>query len=387
LKGSVIKRGSTWTAYWSTKDAATGKRDQHSKGGFKTKKAGQAHLNVVLVRVEDGTWNPESKLTVKDFVEKEWLPSIKAAVMGGSLKPTTEAAYRHLMTRHVVPRIGAIRLADLTAVRLNALYDDLLTSGRMNGTGLSSTSVHFVHVAVHRMLKDGGKWGHLQRNVADHATRPRPATRPMTPWSPNDTRTFIRATTEERMGALWWVLAMTGLRRGEACGLRWSDIDLDTHRLTVARARVMAGGKVVLSSPKTAKSARTIGLDASTVVTLRAHKARQSRDRLAAGPAWSCEDDWVFTNELGEPLHPNTVSKLFTKAVSNAGVPKIRLHDLRHGYATAALEAGASLKVVSERLGHSKTAITADIYSHVRPEVDQAVADEVAELILGSEAG
>jgi len=139
----------------------------------------------------------------------------------------------------------------------------------------------------------------------------------------------------------------------------------------------------VTSSPKAATSARTIGLDVATVSVLRAHRSRQSEWRLAAGEAW-LGDDTVFTDEMGRPLHPTAVSKLFKQAVLDVKMPMIRFHDLRHGYATAALEPGVSLKAVSERLGHRSVTITADVYSHVRPEVDQAVADDVAAMIANS---
>ena len=175
---------------------------------------------------------------------------------------------------------------------------------------------------------------------------------------------------------------MTGLRRGEVCGLQWSDIDLDERRMRIERARVMAAGRIVTSTPKTVESARSIGLDPGTAMALRSFKALQSAERLAAGEAWASPVDWVFTDALGRPLHPTKVSKLFTEAVDKAHLRKVRLHDLRHGYATAALEANAPLKVVSERLGHKSVGITADIYSHVRPEVDQALADQVAGLIM-----
>lgn len=386
MRGSIRKRGSTHTAYWFTIDPSSGKRRQHSKGGFATKGAAEAQLNAVVGKVEAGNWTPDSRATIKEFVEKAWLPSLRAAVAGGSIKPATEKFYEHLATRHIVAHLGAVKLAALTSVRLNTFYAELLTTGRKRGKGLSPTTVASVHVTTHRMLKDAVKWGHLQRNVADHATPPRPATNKMAPWSPSDTRRFIEATEGQRLGALWRLAAMTGLRRGEVCGLQWADVDLDARRLNVERARVMAGGQVVISTPKTATSARSVGLDPQAVLALRSYKARHSAERLAAGEAWAKGEEWVFTDEVGRPLHPTKLSKLFTEAAAAAGLPRIRLHDLRHGYATAALEAGAPLKVVSERLGHKSVGITADTYSHVRPEVDQAVADKVAALIMSSDA-
>jgi integrase len=324
---------------------------------------------------------PNAKMSIKEFVEKQWLPSLDAAEAGGSLKPTTVAFYRHIVHRHVVVRLGGVKLSSLSAPMLNSFYGDLLRDGRgAGGAGLSPTTVARVHVTVHRFLRDAVRWGVLQRNVADQATAPRPIKRKMAPWSPRETGQFLATTRGTRLSALWQLAAMTGLRRGEVCGLRWCDVDLEQRRLTVARARVMAGGQVVSSSPKTVGSARTIGLDELTASVLRAHRSRQNEWRLAAGEAWM-GDDTIFTDELGRPLHPTAVSKFFKAAAHEAGMPLIRFHDLRHGYATAALEAGAAMKVVSERLGHRSISITADVYSHVRPEVDQALADEVAAII------
>jgi integrase len=140
---------------------------------------------------------------------------------------------------------------------------------------------------------------------------------------------------------------------------------------------------VIEGAPKTGRSRREIGLDAATVAALNSHKTRQGAERLKWGPTYAATD-LVFTWEDGRPLHPNVISRTFARAAEKADLPVIRLHDLRHSYASAALEAGVSIKVVSERLGHSSISITGDIYSHVRAEVDQAAADKVAGVILGA---
>lgn len=140
--------------------------------------------------------------------------------------------------------------------------------------------------------------------------------------------------------------------------------------------------KVIDSTPKSERSARLIGLDDTTVSALKTHKARQSAERLAWGPGYE-SSDLVFTSEDGSPLHPNIISRTFQRLAAPAGLPVIRLHDLRHSYASAALEAGVGLKVMQERLGHSSVAITGDIYSHVSRQVDQDAADQMARVILG----
>ena len=127
---------------------------------------------------------------------------------------------------------------------------------------------------------------------------------------------------------------------------------------------------------------RRIALDDTTVAALRAHRTRQAEERLAAGPAWQ-EHDLVVAREDGLPVHPERITAAFRRHAAAAGLPRIRLHDLRHSYATAALAAGVPVKVVSERLGHANTAITSDLYMHVPDEMDRAAADTVAASILG----
>ncbi len=212
------QRGKTHTAYWFTIDPATGKRVQHSKGGFPKQKAARTHLNTILSKVEEGLWTPNSKMTVKEFVDSTWLPSLDAAAAGGSLKPTTVAFYRHIVMRYVLTPLGGVKLASLAATMLNSFYGDLLKNGRASGrSGLSPTTVSRVHVTVHRMLRDAVRWGLLQRNVADQATAPRPRKQQLAPWSPRETGQFLQASSGTRLGPLWHLAAMTGLRRGEVC--------------------------------------------------------------------------------------------------------------------------------------------------------------------------
>ncbi len=142
---------------------------------------------------------------------------------------------------------------------------------------------------------------------------------------------------------------------------------------------------MVESTPKTKTSGRTIALDVATVRALRAHRAAQAAERLAWGPEYRATE-LVFTWENGAPLHPDLVTRTFKRLATGAGLPALTVHGLRHSYASAALEPGVAMKVVSERLGHASMAITADLYTRVRREVDRAAADQVAALILGSGA-
>ena len=175
---------------------------------------------------------------------------------------------------------------------------------------------------------------------------------------------------------------MTGMRRGEALGLRWEDVDLEAGRLSVRRALIPNGKVVVVSEPKTARGRRSIALDPATVEVLKSQAAGQLEDQ-AKSTAW-IEGGLVFTKEDGEAWHPEVVSRLFRQAVKRSMLPAIRLHDLRHTHATLALRAGIHPKVVSERLGHATIAITLDTYSHAIPAMQEEAAVLIADLVMAA---
>ena len=226
------------------------------------------------------------------------------------------------------------------------------------------------------------RWGYLARNVAAAADLPKGMTPEMHVWSPEQLRTYLDHVRSDRLYAAWLLFATTGMRRGEVAGLRWPDVDLDAGRVLPRRPRVVVNHQVLVSEPKTAKGRRSIALDPATVAALREHRRRQLEDRLAIGPRWQ-DSGLVFTWPDGRALHPERFSKWFEQHTRAAGLPKIRLHDVRHSYATAALAAGIPAKIVSERLGHANIAITMDTYSHVLPGLDVQAAGTVAKLILG----
>jgi len=187
---------------------------------------------------------------------------------------------------------------------------------------------------------------------------------------------------------MWVLYATTGMRRGELLALRWSDLLLPSAgqgRLTVERASVAAGYRVVTSTPKTASSVRPIDLDTATTAALRRHRVRQAEERLAAGEAWAGLD-LVFCREDGSPIHPQTATYWFQRAAAEAGLPVIPLHGLRHSCASAALEAGVPAKLVQERLGHNSIRVTLDIYTHPSDALARKAAEDVAALLFGDPA-
>jgi integrase len=201
-------------------------------------------------------------------------------------------------------------------------------------------------------------------------------------WSPEEVVAFLEHATAagDRLTLLWRLVLLLGLRRGEVVGLRWDDLNLDARRLHVGHEVLSLGGRIVHDSPKSKTSVRDVSLDPDTVQLLRALRLGQMQERMAAGAAYA-DTGLVFCDELGALIGPDTVSQRLRRAAAAAGVPVIKLHEARHTSATMAMEAGQDIKQVSARLGHSTTAITSDIYTHVRRPVADANAEAMAAML------
>ena len=202
-------------------------------------------------------------------------------------------------------------------------------------------------------------------------------------WTPALTRAFLERARGHRLYAQFHLIAFRGLRRGESCGLRWADLDLRGGTATIRWQITQIGADTFEGKPKTDAGEATINLDKTTIKELRAHKARQNTERLTAGAAWT-ETGFVFTTPTGGPVDPNDVTEQFEQLSMEAGLPPVRLHDLRHGAATFLLAAGYDLKVVQGTLRLSSLAVAADIYTSVLPQLARQSAEDAAAVVLGT---
>lgn len=376
MTGTVRHRGRTWSFQVDNGRHPDGRRRWRTQGGFRTKRDAQRALNEVLRQLDDGSYVQPSKATVAEFLMGEWLPGMRAVV-----RPGTLANYQRDARRYLIPALGGTRLRDLTTGRVNALIAELLDRGGAHHQGLAPKTVRNIVGSLHKALADAVAWGLLARNPADAAALPRAPRADMRVWTGAQLAAFLASVRHDRLHAGWVLLATTGMRRGELLGLRWTDVDLDAGRLAVRQALLTIDYTVTVSEPKTRRGHRSVALDAGTVAALRAHRHQQRHERLAWGPSWA-DTGLVFTRPDGTLIHPQRLSKWFEQRARAARLPPIRLHDLRHSWATAALAAGIHPKVVSERLGHATVSITLDTYSHVLPGMDAHAAELVAASIL-----
>jgi integrase len=209
-------------------------------------------------------------------------------------------------------------------------------------------------------------------NVAENVKRISKARTEMSTYTPDEVAKVLQAADGDRDGHLWY-LALSGLRRGEVGGLRWSDVDQGKKTLSVRVSRVAAAGRAVENGPKTNAASRTLPLDEGLAAVLRSARKRQAEERLALGPAYAI-GDYVACDEAGRPYHPDTLSKRWSKLVKDAGVRHINLHSARHTCGTTLHLRGVPLSVVAAWLGHADASVTARIYAHSQPDALKAAS-------------
>jgi integrase len=355
-----------------------------------TRRQAAEELREILAELKQATHATPQKITVEQRFT-QWVDGLRIA-------ESTRASYRKNLRVHVFPHIGSMPLAKLTTARLNVLYRQLEKSGRQDhkaGSGLSPRTVRYIAVIIKAGLQAAVDENVIARNPADK-TKPPTAkeARPpeFHPWSAAELAAFLEWADGHGCpdATAWRVLAFSGARRGEVLAARWRDFDADTGKLTIRRSvgliRSKGEGYELKEGPTKTGKPRLVKLDGRTVDALRRYRtARAGLDLRLVRP-----DALIFGTLDSEHQHPERFSRRFNEAIARCrrhlgddALPPVRLHDLRHGWATMALRAGVHPKVVQERLGHSNIAITLGIYSHVLEEMDEDAAEKVATVAWG----
>jgi integrase len=303
-----------------------------------------------------------------------------------TLRATTFQGYEARVRLYLLPHIGNVPLAQLGPQHIQALQNELLRSpivARNRGGGtLSPGTVLDVRRVLHRALGQAVRWGLIPRNPVDLVDPPSVQRSERDVFDQAESRALLAALRGNRLGALYTVALALGLRRGEALGLMWSDIDFGAGTLSVRRALYRTKGQLALTDVKTKKSRRTIPLPLVATRALLQHRTRQETERDRAQNLW-IDTGLVFTTAFGTPLEPRNVNRHFASVLKAAGLPHQRFHDLRHACATLLLAQGLDLKVIQEVLGHTSIRTTGDLYAHVHMGLMQRAADGMDDALGG----
>lgn len=253
--------------------------------------------------------------------------------------------------------------------------------------GLAPKTVKNVHRMIHLALSAAVAWRYLEYNPAEHAALPREGRNGIrkrgTTWTPDELAAWLAVAVNDRDAGIWVLAATTGMRRSELPGAERELLDLDRATLEIADTRVVVDGKADESDGKTESGRRTISLDPLTVAYLRRHLAMLDDEREAFGESYR-RSGLLVCHPDGRPMHPDTITDRFNKLVDRAGVKRIRLHDVRHTYATTSLGAGIDPKIVADQIGHANMAYTLAIYTNKSTGRDRAAAETVAGVLLGA---
>ena len=336
----------------------------------RTRAEAERKLRALLHQLDRGLRPAPERLTVGQFLQ-DWF-----AVHRDRLRPTTVRRYRQVLDHLLLPTLGREKLAQLTPSTVERAL------ARLRREGKSTYAVRQARAVLRRALQDAVRDGLLAQNPAALA-RPVPVDPPRpNVWSADEARRFLEAAQGHWLWPLFALALATGMRLGELLGLPWEQVDLDSGALTVLHQLQRVDGSWRLVPPKSRQSRRSLPLTPLARTALLRQRAQQE--------AWRAAPDWrgnpwglVFTTRLGTPLDARNVNRAFAQLVEQAGVPRVRFHDLRHTAASLALEAGADLKTVSALLGHSQISVTADYYAHVSRRLAEDAATRLERLLSG----
>jgi integrase len=360
-EGSITKRkDGRWMALY-TVHTSEGPKRKHIYG--KTRKEVADKLAKMLSDRVEGIVYDDENMTVGEYFDV-WL---KGSVRG-SVRQSTYDRDASLVNNHLRPALGGIRLKKLSAANVQGFYRDRLDHG------LSPSTVHKMHAILHKALSQALKWHMVPRNVTEAVRPPRPAHKEMRPLTSEEARRLLQAARGNGLEALYVLAVTTGMRQGELLALKWQDVDLGNATLSVRRTLTRSGGRYTLGEPKTKKSRRSIRLTPRAVEALESHLDRQLREMGILGDRYE-DRGLLFTTSTGGLINPSNLrQRNFARLLTEAGLPHIRFHDLRHTCATLLLTQGTHPKYVQDLLGHATIAITLDTYSHIMPDMGDQTA-------------
>ena len=370
-EGNIRQRpNGSWEARVSYIDPENGRRKRVSFYG-RTKTEVRSKLKDGVARLEAGTAPKDASITVG-----QWLAHWRSTTLEASdRKPTTKQMYVRLSKNHLEnSSISSVRLDRFRASNVEGLLVEL------RAKKLADTSVRLIYTVLRQAFDGAVRDGLVSRNPVADVKRPRATPKEAKFLDVSQVGVLLQAVDDSRYATVLKLIAATGLRAGEACGLRWEDVDLDDGTLRVRKTAVILHNRVELLEPKTAKSRRTVPLSGATVAMLRKHKATLAAEKLAAGDQYA-DLQMVFPTRLGTILSPRNLLRVVDVAAKREGLDGVGVHTLRHSAAVAWLEAGVHIRAVADLLGHSSISITGDVYAHVSESTSRSAVDGLSDAL------
>lgn len=368
MRGSIIKRGRTYSVVLDLGRGPDGKRIRRWHSGYATRRAAERARVELLAKLDIGGYVDPSRVTMAEYL-RSWLEHV-----GHQRAGATHERYEYICKRYLIPHLGALRLQQLQPLHVQQTYDLLEERGGKDGRPLAPGTVALCHRILRRALKQAVRWQLVNRNVCEQVDPPTPGRGRPAGLEPAHARVLLEAA--RSVGG--WLLVFvtvgvaTGCRRGELLGLRWSDVDLDQGAATIRRSLGLVRGQLVYSPPKTEAGERTLELPAFAHTALKTHRAAQAQLRLAFGGAYDTASDLVICREDGSPLRPDYVTHRFKRLVRDAGLPEaVHTHTMRHGFASLLAAGGEGAADIAKVLGHGDGGQLA-LRVYIRPQATAA---------------
>jgi integrase len=365
--GSVRERSKAkWEVRYDGPPDAAGKRPKVYETVHGSRRDAERVLRERLGVVDSGSYVAKSSETVAEFMGK-WMSTYAAT----NTNLRTQQGYRSQIRRNINTALGSIPVQNLRAPQIQALY------ASMRRRGLAPRSVLAVHRILKEALSHGVMWGDLARNPADTVTPPKVEKRTISPWEVETFYKFFDCAEDSQFRDVYHVAVLTGLRRAELCGLRWTEVDLDKGELRVFRTlQRITGMGLVEGEPKSERSRRTFALSQLAGDVLRQVRVKQMERQLALGESWQ-GDGHVFTGANGRPIDGDRLTRDFGRIVQRSGLKKLTLHGLRHTFVALLIAGGVHPRTIADMVGHSSSSFTLDVYGHLMRGVQEEAASAI----------
>lgn len=347
----------------------------------KSQKEVRDKLKDVRAQLDTGKVTATRKKVTFDECLDQWLENdIKPR-----LRITTLDNYTAIVNNHIRPMLGGKLLHKLKREDFERLLRQK-SEGSADGEGKkSSSTVGLIYLICKQALDYARDHGFVSHNLIEGIALPRKVSKEKNPFNEDEAKLFLRTIRQDRLFAAFYLLLVSGIRRGELLALRWSDVDLDGKRFSIYRSLVKSNSQgPVMAEPKTKSSRRMIPLKAEAVEVLGQHKGQQDSEKEILGAIYQ-DADLIFCREDGSVIHPDTLTHKMYRLVKESGLERRCVHDLRHTFATMMLSKDMHPKIAQEILGHSKVSTTLDIYSHVMPGIKEKAMERLGAMLDGPE--